>query len=1011
MDLRKLILTFALFSCCLSARGQFYSYGEDPGSAKWSQIRTNSYRLVYPRGLDSLARQYALTLQKYYDAVGLSIGYAPNQAYKRQMPVILHPFSSTANGVTAWTPRRIELHSAQDPYSPSPLPWITELAIHEARHSSQMQYANSGPYRLFNILLGQLWPGAMAAVYGNQALFEGDAVVAETALTQSGRGRNGDFLLYYYYAMENGDYRDWYKWQFGSLKHYSPSHYPLGYMMVAGLRTKYDDPLFTQRFYSNIFRHKLWPFPFFNFQRTIKEASGMNLKDSFRDIQEYFLDDWQQQAALREPFMTGDQITPDARRYRQYKGMAAAGDRLFAIRNGIDKNYQLVDVETDEPLRYFASSTSALKWSEPLGKLFWSETVPDIRWTLKEESLIMTYDPLTGKSGQITSEGRLYNPAPAPDSKLVAVTSYPVEGGSQTVVLDGESGDVRQVFFAPGSLQVVESAWIGDDIVVSAISEAGTGLYYASKGFATLLAPAPVKISRLSSRGSELFFISDRNSVNELYSLDTETLALTRLTSNRYGADEYVFKDGFLYYTTLDDNGKPVFRKKEEDLQRIAVDKTDYYHYKIADKLSLQENALGYDSLSPETSLSAPAKYSKLANLIHIHAWAPVYIDINSINSISADLLTYAAKPGVMAFFQNDLGTASGYAAYSYSKDLYGYGHHAGHLNLKYTGLYPVIEGTLHFNNAYKSLYLLTQTSTRRLRTVRFTQNITTEPQLSGNLKVYVPLRFNRGGWNGGLIPQVRYSYSNNIYDKGTTSFFSPSGSGVNTINNLVLEGKEDGDIFYYHRLDASLRGYYILNQYHSSVYPRLGIGAEIGASTRVGLSNLFSPNAYAMVYGYLPGLLPEQGLRLCVYAQKHIETGYIFTENLVNCLPRGYNSDSSFSKTFAKYSNQLLFQLDYGIAFAPVDWSFLGPLAYIRNFQLTPNFDFTVYSNPGDTLMYCSAGTEFCAVLGNFLWLPYQTKIGVSYSYNFGPSYGKLATDMYPGRHCLQMVFNIDIL
>ena len=99
----------------------------------------------------------------------------------------------------------------------------------------------------------------MASLYGNQAFFEGDAVVAETALTQSGRARTADFLEYYRFALEQGDYRDYYKWYYGSIKNYTPTYYTSGYMFVAGMRTLYDDPLFTQRFYSNIFRHILWP--------------------------------------------------------------------------------------------------------------------------------------------------------------------------------------------------------------------------------------------------------------------------------------------------------------------------------------------------------------------------------------------------------------------------------------------------------------------------------------------------------------------------------------------------------------------------------------------------------------------------------------------------------------------------------------------------------------------------------------------------------------------------------
>ena len=1006
-----MIYAAALFLCCLSAKGQFYSYGDDPGSARWSQISTQSYRIVYPRGLDSLARQYALSLEKYYGPVGLSIGYTPNQSYKNRMPVILHPFSSTANGMTVWTPRRLELHTVQDPYSPSAMPWITELAIHEARHSSQMQYANAGPYRLFNILIGQLWPGAMAAVYGNHALFEGDAVVAETALTQSGRGRSGDFLQYYYYAMENGDWRDWYKWQYGSLKRYTPTYYALGYMMVAGIRTKYDDPLFTKRFYSNIFRNRLWPFPFFNFQRTIKEASGMSLKETLRDIQEYFLEDWKRQTELRGPFLEGEQVTPDARRFRQYKGMTAAGDRLFAIRSGIDKNYQLVDVETDKPLRYFSPHTSALKWSGPLGKLNWSETVPDIRWTLQEYSQIMFFEPGTLKSGRLTARGRYYNPAPSPENSLIAVTSYPVEGGSQTVVLDGKDGSIVKVLSAPDTLQVTESAWLGEDIVVSAVSEAGMGLYYATRGVAPLLPPLPVKISRLSSSGNQVLFSSDRNSVDELYSLDAGTLELTRLTSNRYGASEFAFKDGYLYYSTLNSQGKAVYRTPQDQLLRIPVDKEERYHFKIADKLSSQERELGSDALNPAAEPSAPVKYSKLSHLVNIHAWAPVYIDYDSISSLSADIFSYAAAPGVMAFFQNDLGTASGYVAYSYSKASNGDRRHTGHLNFKYSGLYPVLEGTLHINTASRTLYQLNENISPRLYTLKFKANETKEPLLSGNLRVYVPLRFSRGGWNLGIIPQLTYSYSNNIYDKGRLSFISPPGTDSSTMKYLVFQGKEEAGVFYYHRMDASLRGYYVLNQYTSAVYPRLGIGAEIGASTRIGLSELFSPNLYAMVYGYLPGLVPEQGLKINILAQKHLDTGYYFAENVVNCLPRGYTADPAYSRSFSKYKNQFRISADYGIAFAPVDWSFLGPVAYVRNFLLTPNFDFCLYHNPDGNMMLCSAGTELCAILGNFLWLPYQTQIGVSYSYNFGPSYDRVTTDSYPGRHCFQMVFNIDLL
>ena len=48
-----------------SAGAQFYVTGDDPGSLKWRSMDTDSYRIIYPDGTDSLARVYAGKLEKY----------------------------------------------------------------------------------------------------------------------------------------------------------------------------------------------------------------------------------------------------------------------------------------------------------------------------------------------------------------------------------------------------------------------------------------------------------------------------------------------------------------------------------------------------------------------------------------------------------------------------------------------------------------------------------------------------------------------------------------------------------------------------------------------------------------------------------------------------------------------------------------------------------------------------------------------------------------------------------
>ena len=40
-------------------KGQFYEYGQDAGTLQWYRFRTPNYQVIYPKGVDSLARAFA----------------------------------------------------------------------------------------------------------------------------------------------------------------------------------------------------------------------------------------------------------------------------------------------------------------------------------------------------------------------------------------------------------------------------------------------------------------------------------------------------------------------------------------------------------------------------------------------------------------------------------------------------------------------------------------------------------------------------------------------------------------------------------------------------------------------------------------------------------------------------------------------------------------------------------------------------------------------------------------
>ena len=67
----------------LMARAQFYVTGDDPGRLRWNYIDTESYRVIYPQGADSLARVYGRKLEKYKIPVSRTSGYVTGQGYKK----------------------------------------------------------------------------------------------------------------------------------------------------------------------------------------------------------------------------------------------------------------------------------------------------------------------------------------------------------------------------------------------------------------------------------------------------------------------------------------------------------------------------------------------------------------------------------------------------------------------------------------------------------------------------------------------------------------------------------------------------------------------------------------------------------------------------------------------------------------------------------------------------------------------------------------------------------------
>ena len=1023
-----------------SAGAQFYVTGDDPGSLKWRSMDTDSYRIIYPDGTDSLARVYASELEKYKLPVSRTTGFMTGHGDGKLMPVVMHAYN-TSNGSVAWAPKRMDLFTIPSAYNPEPIPWPTMLALHESRHVTQMQFGMTNTMRPFNYVFGEMFNILASLVYQGMYFIEGDAVVAETALTKSGRGRTADFLNYYMVAFDQGDYRNFPRWLFGSQRHYSPNHYALGYMTLGGIRYLYDYPDIMHDAYEKSSRNIFYLPPV---KKLAKKAGGKKkFGQVFEAVRDTMKGIWTSEIEVRAPFISGEPVTATPRLYTDYKDNISVGSDIFSIKSGFLTTPVLVRIDStgkEHKVTRFASQTSILSPSDNQGILYWSETVPDERWSMKADSRIRYIDPYhsSRKKNLTGRKDMLFNPASSSNGFRISAVQYHPEGGSSLLLKDIYTGGTSDTFAAPNSVQLLETAWIDNDVYVTGLSEGGYGIYrHSGSEWDTILEPQPVMIKDFKSYGEELIFACDRTGVHELYHLNPLTGDLRQKTSTRYGASDFTYSsDGrWLYYSSQTLKGMQMFRTSADSLINRPADFSDFHKYVIADRLAQQEKEAaqkaGFKETVPEVdyNLSQPHKYSKLGHAFNLHSWAPVYVSVNNIMNMSFDHIWQAASLGVAGIMQNRLSTGVGEFGYSAHKDPYDPSkwRHSGHAKFTYSGLYPVIEASIDVNDRAARQYNITAYKQDDRMNVSLSSTELPSPYIEGRLSMYIPFNFTSGGWNRGFIPKVSYRISNDMFNT-RAAIMSYDGS-VYSDNNLLdfngtyylpssnsalpaFIGATKGKNSFRHSMSGSLRAYTMLGTPNSAVYPKWGAGIEMGVTGSLESSQWLSPVGYAYLYGYVPGFVPAQGLKLTAMAQTKLSSKAVFGQAAVNIMPRGMSRNTSLLQQLS-VGNNLLTRVtaDYAIPIYIGDVSIAGGLVYIKRLTLTPHFDymFVGRNNPVKVGLF-SVGSALTIDLNGLIWINWPCSAGISYSYNGGPSYNAFqeAYGITIGRHYVGPVFNV---
>ena len=270
--MKKIVLTgftLLLFAFNLGAQDSWHP------DVRWRVIDGDLFDVIYPEALENEARKAAASLDTLSAELSETLGIERMRRWK----LILWYENAYSNGYVTIAPRYSLWNSGIDSSSFYEGDWLTMMASHEGRHMAQFDRLASGGGFLFWLLFGDMGTAYLSSFCLPPWLFEGDAVLSETLLTDYGRGRSSDFALKMKSQLLQGELK-YSQAVNGSYRSVLPNWYEYGYFLTAYIR-KYYGPGAVEKIFSTA---GVVPVPMFGQSVGIRAATGKWPAALFRDM-------------------------------------------------------------------------------------------------------------------------------------------------------------------------------------------------------------------------------------------------------------------------------------------------------------------------------------------------------------------------------------------------------------------------------------------------------------------------------------------------------------------------------------------------------------------------------------------------------------------------------------------------------------------------------------------------------------------------------------------------------
>lgn len=728
--MRIFYLILTLFVSFGMAKGQFYSTGTEPWSTQWCQIETAHFQVVFPKVYESKGQDLANYLEAVYQVGGYSLSHNP-----RKISVIVHANSSVSNGMVAWAPKRMELYSvnSQDTYAQD---WLQQLSIHEFRHVVQIDKTNIGLTKVLSFLFGESAVGAVVGIYLPSWFLEGDAVLAETTLSQTGRGRTPAFQQGLRAQFLEKEVYSYEKATLGSYKDYVPNHYEIGYQLVASARERYGVTVWERAVTNSGKAYHLNPF-----LRGIREVTGLNKRLLYKSITDSLRQAWGAEVSSILPDIQSINES-DSLLYQNFLYPQAWRSKIVAQLESPSFTPRFVLIDTLGQKRTFLEIGARTDDAFDLKKdmMVWSEFRPDLRYTHRNYAVLRTFDLNSGILKTITSKTRYFAPKLHPTDSTLLCVGFEEDGTQYIAILNQHTGTLLQKITVAANEAIISPIWSlqGDEIYSIMLDNRGKRIdcyNLKTELWSSILLPSFSNISNLCDNDSLLLFTANNSMQENIFALNKKSGVISQLTQSKFGCrTASVNSRGQLICATYGSNGYRV-GKRNIGIGNLSATELGFEPMLVRNVSKQEVGTTVFDYI--DSSLVVKP-YSR-ANLLNFHSWGPYLYDKES------------AYLGVSLMSQNLLSNTFltlGYNADpSHRTEKY-------YMSLKYSGWFPELEIKVKYGDrllagSYANYvdqmdYDVVYSKINDIQSI-----ITLEPIVS------IPLNFSNGRFNNFITPMV----------------------------------------------------------------------------------------------------------------------------------------------------------------------------------------------------------------------------------------------------------------